>query len=269
MVVFLIEEGANVNIASGDGGTPLHGAAFLGQVESVEILIKAGAKVNAQNQRKETPLDSCSGWNDETKGFVELISGFLQIEVDVEKARAGRLKVETLLKENGAKRGAELASAGFGPLWNAAKTGNLTALEANSKDNSALDSHDDKGITPLSWAANAGQTKAAQWLIDKGANVNGKNMDGNTALHGAAFFGNLEVVELLLKHKAKVNARSTKGETPLDTVSAEWSEETKGILQFIAGILELKIDIQQIEANRPKIIALLRKQGGLTSKQLD
>ena len=269
MVGFLIEEGANVNIASGDGGTPLHGAAFLGQVESVEILIKAGAKVNAQNQRKETPLDSCSGWNDETKGFVELISGFLQIEVDVEKARAGRLKVETLLKENGAKRGAELASAGFGALWNAAKTGNLAALEANSKDNSALDSHDDKGITPLSWAANAGQTKAAQWLIDKGANVNGKNMDGNTALHGAAFFGNLEVVELLLKHKAKVNARSTKGETPLDTVSAEWSEETKGILQFIAGILELKIDIQQIEANRPKIIALLRKQGGLTSKQLD
>ena len=224
---------------------------------------------NAQNQRKETPLDSCSGWNDETKGFVELISGFLQIEVDIEKARAGRLKVETLLKENGGKRGAELASAGLGALWNAAKTGNLGALAANTKDNSALDSHDDKGITPLSWAANAGQTKAAQWLIDKGAKVNGKNMDGNTALHGATFFGNLEVVELLLKNKAKVNARSTKGETPLDTVSAEWSEETKGILQFIAGILELKIDIKQVEANRPKIIALLRKQGGLTSKQLD
>jgi len=269
MVGFLIEEGANVNITSGDGGTPLHGAAFLGQAETVGILIKSGAKVNAQNQRNETPLDSCSGWNDETKGFVELISGFLQIEVDIEKVRAGRLKVAALLKENGGKNGAELASAGPEPLWKAAKTGNLTALEAHTNDNSALDSHDDKGITPLSWAANAGQAKAAQWLIDKGANVNGKNRDGNTALHGAAFFGNLEVVELLLKHKAKVNARSIKGETPLDTVSAEWGEETKGILQFIAGILELKIDIQKVEANRPKIVALLRKQGGLTSQQLD
>ena len=77
------------------------------------------------------------------------------------------------------------------------------------------------------------------------------------------------MVELLLKHKAKVNARSTKGETPLDTVSAEWGEETKGILQFIAGILELKIDLQQVEVNRPKIAALLRKKGGLTSQQLD
>ena len=269
MVGFLIEEGANVNITSGDGGTPLHGAAFLGQAETVGILIKSGAKVNAQNQRNETPLDSCSGWNDETKGFVELISGFLQIEVDTEKVRAGRLKVAALLKENGGKNGAELASAGPEPLWKAAKTGNLTALEANTNDNSALDAHDEKGITPLSWAANAGQAKAAQWLIDKGANVNGKNRDGNTALHGAAFFGNLEVVELLLKHKAKVNARSIKGETPLDTVSAEWGEETKGILQFIAGILELKIDIQKVEANRPKIVALLRKQGGLTSQQLD
>ena len=92
---------------------------------------------------------------------------------------------------------------------------------------------------------------------------------GDTPLTLASRHNHHETVELLLKHKAKVNARSTKGETPLDTVSAKWSEETKGILQFIAGILELKIDIQQIEANRPKIIALLRKQGGLTSKQLD
>ncbi len=269
MVQFLIEKGADVNITSGDGGTPLHGAAFLGQLEAVGVLIKAGANVNAQNQRKETPLDSCSGWNDETKGFVELISGFLQIEIEIEKVRAGRLKVAALLKENGGKNGAELASAGPGPLWKAAKTGNLAQLEAAAKDSTALESHDDKGITPLSWAANAGQVAAAQWLIKKGANVNGQNRDGNTALHGAAFFGNLEVVELLLKHEAKVNARSNKGETPLDTVSAEWSEETKGILQFIAGILELEVDAAQVKVNRPKIAALLRKQGGLTGQQLD
>ena len=73
----------------------------------------------------------------------------------------------------------------------------------------------------------------------------------------------------MLKHEAKVNARSNKGETPLDTVSAEWSEEAKGILQFIAGILELEVDAAQVKVNRPKIAALLRKQGGLTGQQLD
>ena len=54
----------------------------------------------------------------------------------------------------------------------------------------------------------AGHDKAANWLIEKGADVNAPNRDGNVALHGAAFLGNLNIAKLLIDNEAKVNARS-------------------------------------------------------------
>ena len=88
-------------------------------------------------------------------------------------------------------------------------------------------------------------------------------------LHGAAFLGNLNIARLLLDNEAKVNARSLKGETPLDSCSSPWGEEIKGIIGFIGGVLELKVDMEKAETGRPKIASLLKQKGGLPGKQLD
>lgn len=53
---FLIERGANPNIADKSGVTPLSIAASLGFVEGVERLIKAGGRVDATNAAGETAL---------------------------------------------------------------------------------------------------------------------------------------------------------------------------------------------------------------------
>ncbi len=45
-----------VNVANALGYTPLHSAAYAGHVEIAEILIKAGADVNAQTKLGKTPL---------------------------------------------------------------------------------------------------------------------------------------------------------------------------------------------------------------------
>ena len=266
-VKFLIEKDADVSFAGGDNNTPLHGAAFLGHVEAAELLVEAEAKVNAQNIRGETPLDSCAPeWNDEIKGFVDFISAIVGIKTDIEKVRAGRPKVVALLKANGGKLGAALASSGPGGIWVAAKDGDLAKLKDGLANGADANGHDTLGITPLSWAAMAGQAEAVQLLIKQGADVNGLNRDGNVPLHGAAFLGQAEIVELLIQHKADVNLRSGKGETALDTVAAEWSDEIQGILQFIAGLLKLEVDVERVEAARPKIAAILRKNGGLTGE---
>jgi ankyrin repeat protein len=247
-VKFLIEKDADVSFAGGDNNTPLHGAAFLGHVEAAELLVEAEAKVNAQNIRGETPLDSCAPeWNDEIKGFVDFISAIVGIKTDIEKVRAGRPKVVALLKANGGKLGAALASSGPGGIWVAAKDGDLAKLKDGLANGADANGHDTLGITPLSWAAMAGQAEAVQLLIKQGADVNGLNRDGNVPLHGAAFLGQAEIVELLIQHKADVNLRSGKGETPLDTVAAEWSDEIQGILQFIAGLLKLEVDVERVE----------------------
>lgn len=53
---FLLQRGANPNIADRNGITPLTIAAGLGFVEGVEQLVKAGARVDTTNAAGETPL---------------------------------------------------------------------------------------------------------------------------------------------------------------------------------------------------------------------
>lgn len=53
---FLLQEGANPNIADNRGRTPLAAAAQLGWIEGVEALLKAGARPDIANETGETPL---------------------------------------------------------------------------------------------------------------------------------------------------------------------------------------------------------------------
>jgi uncharacterized protein len=55
---FLLERGANPNLANKSKVTPLALAASLGFVEGVELLIKKGARVDVPNAAGETPLIS-------------------------------------------------------------------------------------------------------------------------------------------------------------------------------------------------------------------
>jgi len=145
-----------------------------------------------------------------------------------------------------------------------AKSGDVDALAkrlAGKDGKKGVNSHDDKGITPLCWAAMNGRDKAVEMLLKAGAEVSGKNRDGGTPLHAAAFLGRTSTVKLLLKNEADVNARNLAGDTPLQGVTAEWSEEIKGITQFVGGILQIKLDLGEIEEARPVIADLLRKAG--------
>ena len=51
----LIDKGADVNAAQGDGATPLHWAAYKLDADLVERLLKRGAKVSTQNRFGATP----------------------------------------------------------------------------------------------------------------------------------------------------------------------------------------------------------------------
>lgn len=68
------------------------------------------------------------------------------------------------------------------------------------------------GETPLMYLAIAGDTRRAEALIARGAQV---NRLGWTPLAYAASKGNVDTARMLLRHKAMVNAPSGEGRTPL------------------------------------------------------
>ena len=145
-------------------------------------------------------------------------------------------------------------------LWTAAREGNLKELQrlldAGAKVNTQQPGI---GLTALNVAAIYGQTKAARFLINNGADVAISNADGNTALHIASFFAHSDLVRLLLTKDASTTAKSLRGETPIDVVSAEWSPEVEGRYNTIGNLVGIELDLERIKAARPKIAELLRQ----------
>jgi ankyrin repeat protein len=106
------------------------------------------------------------------------------------------------------------AEDNYTPLGRAANKGQLRVaqflLDSGAEVNRAYQSR-----TPLLLAATRGHKAMIELLLAKGADVNARDSGGKTALHIAAENGFQATVETLVAGKADVNARTTKQETPL------------------------------------------------------
>ncbi|HYI40434.1 MAG TPA: ankyrin repeat domain-containing protein [Allosphingosinicella sp.] len=60
------------------------------------------------------------------------------------------------------------------------------------------------------------EEEMAAFLIERGAKVGAKTSSGLTPLHMAAQNGNLRIIDLLLDHRARINPVDGKGWTPVD-----------------------------------------------------
>ena len=153
-------------------------------------------------------------------------------------------------------------------IWTAAAQGNIEAIKQHVSAGTDLNAKEPAGgSTPLIVAALFDHTEAARLLIENGAKVNAKNNEGSTALLTAAFLCRTETVKLLLDKDAEVNAKNNTGQTPLDSVAGEWSQELEGLYRYIAGLLQIQLDLERIKAARPKIATILRKSGAKTAEQ--
>lgn len=74
-----------------------------------------------------------------------------------------------------------------------------------STEQSLVDEVDDKGFTPLLWAAAYGQLASLNLLIENGANIHYKGPMGENALHLASASGHTHIVKVLLSLEVDVN----------------------------------------------------------------
>jgi ankyrin repeat protein len=92
-----------------------------------------------------------------------------------------------------------------------------------------LSIHNPKMETPLMLAAITNQLDWAKKLIERGADVNQK---GWTPLHYAATKGNIEIMRLLIENHAYLDAESPNGTTPL-MMAARYGQEDS--VQLLLG----------------------------------
>ncbi len=247
----LIQKKADVNAPQVDGTTALHWAAQADDLETADLLIRAGAKVMTANQTGATPLMLAS-----VNGSAAMIEKLAKAGADVNASltrsgdtalmiasRTGKVDAVKVLLDNGAKVNAKEGWGGTTALmWAAAERHPAVVklliergADVNAKSN-FVPSASGRGfegtapspanpgkpeefasgsLTPLMFSAREGDLESARLLIAAGADANAVGADGKNALSLAIFDGSYDVAAFLVDNHANVTQADAQGFTPL------------------------------------------------------
>ena len=175
----LLSAGADVNVVSKTGYTPLHGAAESGHERVIEVLLKHGARVTAD------------------------IYGMAPQHYAAEQ---GHESVFRRLCSCKADRDAQFLSLCWTPLHCAVSAGRMQMVQGLLDCEANTEAVDFNGLTPLHHAVKSGNRREiVRLLVDRGANVEAKTEEGYTALSLACRGGHKAVMGLLLECGADPN----------------------------------------------------------------
>lgn len=143
----LLKQGVDVNAAMADGMSPLHWASQKGDLSSAQVLVYAGARVDAVTRNGNyTPLHLA--------------------------AREGRSAIVKLLLANGADPMAATSTGGATALHFAAGHGDAETVKALLEKKVPVDARETAwGQTPLMWAAAYNRVAAIGVLVKAGAGL--------------------------------------------------------------------------------------------------
>jgi uncharacterized protein len=248
----LLRQKADVNAPQVDGTTALHWAVRLDDLDTADLLIRAGARVSAANREGVTPLQLAA-----LNGNAAMIEKLVKAGADPNAplsasgdtalmlaARTGTTDAIKILLETGANVNAKESWGGTTPLMFAAAERHPAAVRmliergadvsARSNFVAAANGRGFEGrtpsmpqtgqgveefasgwLTPLMFAAREGDLESARLLVAAGADVNAIAADGKDALGLAVFNGNYDLASYLVDNKSKVNQADTQGFTPL------------------------------------------------------
>uniref|UniRef100_A0A8C5B5F6 Serine/threonine-protein phosphatase 6 regulatory ankyrin repeat subunit C n=1 Tax=Gadus morhua TaxID=8049 RepID=A0A8C5B5F6_GADMO len=232
-VKFLLLHQEDVNSLDQDHRSPLHAAAYLGDIQIMDLLISSemihavclllnhGADADTKDKSWLTPLHvSAANW---AIGCADaLIPHLTSLDTADKSGRTALLHaaysgqdemVDLLLKRG--------ASVGVGdekerqPIHWAANLGHLEIVKLLVGRGADVMCKDTQGYTPLHAAAGGGQLDVVKYLLTLNVEIDEGNVFGNSALHMACHTGQEAVAIELMNCGANVNQTNHHGYTPL------------------------------------------------------
>lgn len=248
----LLQKKADVNATQTDGTTALHWAVRSDDLETAELLIRAGASVSATNRVGATPLQLAS-LNGNAAMIEKLVKAGANPNTPLTKegdtalmmaARTGKTDAIKALLDNGAQINAREAWGGTTSLMWAVSEGHVAAakmlvdrganvnvrsnyvpaangrgfegrLPVDATADQAVEEYASGWFTPLMFASREGDLESARALVSAGADVNAISGDGKNVLAIAIFNGSYAVASFLIDNKADVNQPDSQRFTPL------------------------------------------------------
>jgi len=285
VVARILREGVPIDGALDDDVTALMAAAARGATRIVDLLLDAGANIDACDTSGRTALIfACEGDVEDAvlvlvrrgAGVAARTRGYSALDV---ACAAGRARAVAALMDLPEVRAcANLpASNGWTPLVAAAVRNSTATVDALlAHDEVLVDEVVDAGWTALGFAAQEGHVEVAERLLRRGAQVDiprkskvSSDEEGATPLLSAAANGHIEMIKLLLAQGANVNYS-----TPGYSVSALNLAVRNGHQEVVELLLKAGADVNNrgrapfltplytaCMANRPGIAAILLAHG--------
>ena len=214
----LLDHGMDPDIKTPDGSTPLHWATIRGNLPLVELLLKRGAGIDAQNCARETVLHTCLQYNSHS----EIISFLLRWGISLNEmdsqgrtslhlaAQRGLSKAVMSMVEKGADIHAKDCQ-GWMPLHHAAANGHEHILDLLADDHAHFQQPSHRSLLEsarLRAAIALRNTSIVDVLLrNSDLDINVSDYEGRTALHLAAASGQKNIVTALLDRGASVMVR--------------------------------------------------------------